>query len=164
MTDTVRDDLGSYSTDVLTPSQRSYCMSRIRGRDTKPEVMLRKELWRLGLRYRIHHGLPGRPDIVFPSRRVVIFIDGCFWHRCPLHWQAPKSNAVFWERKIAGNQLRDERVTRELEAVGWRVIRVWEHQVKDGAHATAEHIQQQLAQSALGTRSKTEVGKTIPDT
>lgn len=148
MTDPVREDPGQYSTDVLTRSQRSHCMSRIRGRDTKPEVMLRKELWRLGLRYRIHHGLPGRPDIVFPSRRVVIFVDGCFWHRCPLHWQAPKNNAEFWERKIAANQLRDERVTRDLEEAGWRVIRIWEHQVRAGAHATAGWVQQRLATSA----------------
>lgn len=148
MMDPVRDEPGQPSTDVLTRSQRSHCMSRIRGRDTTPEVMLRKELWRLGLRYRIHHGLPGRPDIVFPSRRVVVFVDGCFWHRCPLHWKAPKTNAEFWERKIAWNQVRDERVNRDLEAAGWRVVRIWEHQVRAGARAAAAWVQQQLAQSA----------------
>lgn len=81
------------STDVLTRTERSYCMSRIRSRDTKPEVMLRRTLWQRGLRYRIHSDLPGRPDIVFPSRKIVIFVDGCFWHRCPQHWKAPKNNA-----------------------------------------------------------------------
>ena len=128
------------STDVLTKAERSHCMSRIRGRDTKPELTLRKMLWKRGLRYRIHHGLPGRPDIVFPSSRIAIFVDGCFWHRCPQHWQAPKNNADFWERKIAQNQARDAQVNQELAAAGWRVLRIWEHEVRTSAERTAESI------------------------
>jgi DNA mismatch endonuclease, patch repair protein len=128
------------STDVLTRAERSYCMSRIRSRDTKPEVMLRRTLWQRGLRYRIHNDLPGRPDIVFPSRKIVIFVDGCFWHRCPQHWKAPKNNAEFWEQKIRGNQIRDARVNRELEEAGWQVIRVWEHDVRKGLETTADKL------------------------
>lgn len=128
------------STDVLTKSERSYCMSRIRGRDTKPEVMLRRTLWKRGLRYRIHSGLPGRPDIVFPARKIAIFVDGCFWHRCPQHWKAPETNAAFWEQKILANQLRDERVNRVLEEAGWRVFRVWEHDVRKSLELTADRL------------------------
>ena len=128
------------SSDVLTKAQRSHCMSRIRGRDTKPEITLRKALWKLGLRFRIHHGLPGRPDIVFPRYRLVVFVDGCFWHRCPLHWRAPRTNSEFWEQKISGNQQRDAAVNGELDATGWRVIRLWEHEVKESPSAAAERI------------------------
>lgn len=128
------------SSDVLTKSERSYCMSRIRGRDTKPEVMLRITLWKRGLRYRIHSSLPGRPDIVFPARKIAIFVDGCFWHRCPQHWKAPETNAEFWEQKILANQLRDVRVNRELEEAGWRVFRVWEHDVRQSLLTTADRL------------------------
>jgi len=128
------------STDVLTRAERSRCMSRIRGHNTKPEVMLRKALWKRGLRYRIHHGLPGRPDIVFPARKIAVFVDGCFWHRCPLHWQAPKSNAEFWEQKIGENQIRDARVNMELEEAGWRVIRIWEHDIRKALKTTADML------------------------
>ncbi|MEA3640227.1 MAG: very short patch repair endonuclease [Lamprobacter sp.] len=128
------------TTDVLNKVQRSYCMSRIRSRDTTPEVLLRKALWKRGLRYRIHHSLPGRPDIVFPSRRIAIFVDGCFWHRCPKHWQAPKNNAEFWEQKIGLNEARDAQVNRQLEAKGWKVIRVWEHEIKEALTTTIDSL------------------------
>lgn len=115
--------------DVLTPSQRSYCMSRIRGCDTQPEVRLRKALWHLGLRYRLKSSLPGKPDLVFRSYQVVVFVDGCFWHQCPRHAVAPRTNRAFWRRKLRANVERDRRINKELRRLGWRVLRVWEHSV-----------------------------------
>ncbi len=99
-------------------------------KDTKPEILLRKTLWNLGYRYRLWSKLPGKPDIVFPSPRIVIFVDGCFWHKCSEHFQMPKSNRASWKRKIEANVLRDEYVNEALEKLGWKVIRIWEHEVK----------------------------------
>lgn len=118
-------------TDPLTAKQRSFCMSQIKGRNTKPELMLRRALWRCGLRYRLNSRLPGKPDIVFVQARVAVFVDGCFWHRCEQHFVAPKRNAAFWQEKIAGNVSRDKRIDEELESNGWAVVRIWEHALKD---------------------------------
>jgi DNA mismatch endonuclease (patch repair protein) len=106
-------------------------MSRIRGKDTGPELAVRKALWALRLRYRVHPAIAGRPDIVFAGARVAVFIDGCFWHGCALHGVKPKSNREFWRTKFRKNQSRDRKVTRLLEADGWAVLRYWEHDVKD---------------------------------
>lgn len=111
-------------------SKRSALMSRIRGRNTAPETILRKALWARGMRYRIHARTPvGRPDVVFPGRRVAVFIDGCFWHGCPEHYVRPRTRNEFWDAKLADNVARDRRQTLQLEAQGWRVVRVWEHEV-----------------------------------
>ena len=118
------------STDVMTRKQRSNCMSRIRGKDTVPEMILRRALWARGLRYRLHYRITGRPDIVFPKQKIAIFIDGCFWHGCPAHRTYPKNNADFWRTKIENNIARDADVTKILEAEGWTVLRFWEHQIK----------------------------------
>ena len=115
--------------DVLTPAQRKYCMSRIRGKDTKPEIVLRKLLWAAGYRYRLKNRLPGRPDIIFPGSKLAIFIDGCFWHGCPKHAVMPKTNRAFWRRKLYRNMERDREVNQQLRKMGWRVVRLWEHQV-----------------------------------
>lgn len=116
-------------TDFLTPAERSDRMSRIRGKDTQPELALRKVLHRLGLRYRLHGaGLPGKPDLVFPRYRTVVFVHGCFWHRhdgCNIA-TTPKSNTPFWLEKFKKNVTRDARVATQLEALGWRVFIVWE--------------------------------------
>lgn len=110
---------------------RSEQMARIRSKDTRPEMSLRRALWSAGLRYRVHSpGLPGRPDVVFPGRKVVVFVDGCFWHGCPIHYGRPRSSESYWTAKLAGNVERDGRRTLELEAAGWRVVRVWEHEVR----------------------------------
>lgn len=104
-------------------------MSTMRRRDTKVELAVRRELHRLGLRFRVHHrGLPGTPDIVLTRARIAIFVDGCFWHRCPTHWVAPKNNADWWQAKLTGNVDRDRRKDRELEERGWTPIHVWEHE------------------------------------
>lgn len=108
-------------------------MAAVRGRDTKPEVALRRALHSAGLRYRVNYRveLPGirvRPDIAFTRRKVAVFVDGCFWHRCPEHATAPKDNARFWSAKLARNVARDRKQDAALGAAGWKVIRVWEHE------------------------------------
>lgn len=123
--------------DVLTPEQRSYNMSRIRGKNTGPELLLRRYLWNSGFRYRLHYKLPGRPDIVFVTRKIVVFVDGCFWHGCPQHGVRPKTNSTFWNTKIQGTIDRDKKNQQLLEQEGWTVLRFWEHDIeKDPAGVT----------------------------
>ena len=133
-------------TDVHTPEQRSHNMARIRSKDTKPELLLRRELWKTGMRYRLHFNLPGKPDLTFTKQRLVIFIDGCFWHKCPEHFVMPKTRTGFWKEKIEKNVIRDARVNRELSELGWNVIRVWEHEVKADVKRLSERIQAVLNQ------------------
>jgi DNA mismatch endonuclease, patch repair protein len=129
-------------TDVLTPEQRSYNMSQIRGKDTRPEVRLRKLLWSEGIRgYRIHYRLPGKPDIVFTKKKIAIFIDGCFWHKCPVCYQEPETRKDFWIKKIHSNIDRDKNVDEKLKNDGWTVIRIWEHEIrKDPENAVRKII------------------------
>lgn len=118
--------------DRLDPQARSRLMSRIRGKDTKPEMAVRSYLHRRGLRYRLHdRALPGKPDLVFKSRGVVVFVHGCFWHGhpgCPKA-RVPKTHVSFWRAKIEGNAVRDRRSMRRLRALGWRVFVVWQCQI-----------------------------------
>lgn len=104
--------------DRLTAAQRQHCMSRVKAKDTKPEMRLRRALWAKGLRYRKHAKLPGKPDIVFPSRRLAVFIDGCFWHACPEHGSIPKTNKEFWKKKIYRTVERDQENVAALESLG----------------------------------------------
>jgi len=115
-------------------------MSRIRGRDTGPELVLRRALWARGLRYRLENKLPGRPDIVFRGAKVAVFVDGCFWHGCPLHAVRPKANAEFWRKKLDANIERDTRVTAELKEMGWHVLRFWEHEIRDSVSVVVDRI------------------------
>ncbi|MFY0562483.1 very short patch repair endonuclease [Archangium lansingense] len=109
---------------------RSEQMSRIRGKDTSPERLLRSALWRAGLRFRLQSRTPhGRPDVVFAKAQVAVFIDGCFWHGCPEHYVRPRTRNEFWSAKLLENVERDRRQTLQLEAEGWRVCRFWEHQI-----------------------------------
>jgi len=117
-------------------------MSRIRGENTKPELMLRKALRAAGMRYRLKNKLPGRPDIIFPGKRVAVFVDGCFWHRCPEHFQAPLRNALFWDDKISRNEKRDRKVDEQLSAMGWRILRIWEHEVRGSPQASVLRIRE----------------------
>lgn len=106
--------------------------ARTRGRDTKPELLVRRELHRRGYRYRVNlapvPGLRRTADIVFPRKHLAVFIDGCFWHGCPEHYVEPKTRTEFWSSKIAGNMARDIHTTAQLEAAGWSVLRFWEHE------------------------------------
>lgn len=104
-------------------------MSRIRGKDTRPEVVVRSALWQAGHRYRLHARTPhGRPDVVFPKQKVALFLDGCFWHGCPDHYVRPGSREEFWSDKLAANVARDRVQTLALDQEGWRVCRHWEHE------------------------------------
>jgi DNA mismatch endonuclease (patch repair protein) len=131
--------------DVMTPAQRSRCMSRIRGRNTKPELALRSALWRCGLRFRVTTRLPGRPDVVFPTERVAVFVDGCFWHSCPEHRVQPATNAAFWQEKLSANVARDRRADQALAADGWTVLRFWEHDVEEKINAVVNRVRRSLA-------------------
>ena len=116
-------------TDFMNPAQRSAHMARIKSKNTKPELLLRKKLHALGFRYRLHDAsLPGKPDLVFPSRRKVVFVNGCFWHGhdCPVGARLPKSNTAFWADKRDRNQARDQQQIVLLNNLGWECLVVWE--------------------------------------
>lgn len=119
--------------DIKTPEERSQNMAAIKGKDTKPEMIVRKYLFSRGLRFRVQvRKLPGNPDIVLPKYKTVIFVNGCFWHGhegCR-YFRLPKSNVGFWKEKIERNVARDVRNEAELKALGWRVVRVWECEIK----------------------------------
>lgn len=126
--------------DFLTPEERSERMARIKSAHTRPEVALRKTLHNLGLRYRLNSAtLPGKPDLVFPRYKAVVFVHGCFWHRhqnCNIA-TTPKSNTSFWVDKFSKNVARDERVISLLRSLGWRVFVVWECEVSSLKKAKA---------------------------
>lgn len=117
-------------------------MSAQRSRDTEPELQLRRRLFAGGRRYRVGYPVPGMRrctiDVAFPKRRVAVFVDGCFWHRCPEHGTMPKSNRDWWNDKLSRNAERDRQVTEALDAAGWSVVRVWEHEPVDAALAKVE--------------------------
>jgi DNA mismatch endonuclease (patch repair protein) len=117
--------------DVLTPEQRHYNMSRIHSKNTKPEIIVRKWLWKNGYRYRLHRkDLPGKPDIVFAKYKNIIFIHGCFWHRHNCKYgQKPKSNNIFWNKKLGDNVKRDNKNLKELLKTGWQVLVIWECEI-----------------------------------
>ncbi|MEU5962011.1 very short patch repair endonuclease [Micromonospora parva] len=115
-------------------------MSRMPRTRTKPEMSLRRELHRRGLRFRVNHpGLPGRPDIAFTRARLAVFVDGCFWHLCPQHAVLPKNNATWWREKLHRNVQRDREKDEALAALGWTVLHVWEH---EDPMAVAEIVEQ----------------------
>jgi DNA mismatch endonuclease, patch repair protein len=120
---------------------RSENMARIRSANTEPEVLLRKRLWSLGVRYRRRSSTPaGRADIAIASQRVAVYVDGCFWHGCPEHYVRPRSSTSRWEAKLIENVRRDRRQTLKLLEAGWTAIRVWEHQVRENLEATTELV------------------------
>ena len=149
--------------DKLTSSQRSYCMSRIRGKNTKPEILVRKGLHARGFRFRLHNKkLPGSPDIVLPKYGVAIMVNGCFWHghKGCRYATKPKTNIEFWETKIARNRHRDEVTTAHLEALGWNVITIWEcelrtnSQLDDRLNTLAEEIRRAYETQRIKDRDK----------
>ena len=118
--------------DVFAPEKRSQVMSRIRGRGNRETEVALMRLFRLhGISgWRRHAVVFGRPDFVFPREKLAVFVDGCFWHRCPQHSNIPVNNREFWRRKLERNVLRDRLVSRTLRARGWRVLRIWEHDLR----------------------------------
>lgn len=118
--------------DVHTSAQRSFNMSRIRSNNTKPELLLRKKLWQNRIRgYRLDRKLPGRPDLYFPKNKLAVFVDGCFWHKCKQCYIEPKSNKLFWVKKININIRRDKEVNKQLQQLGVNVLRLWEHELQN---------------------------------
>ena len=117
--------------DIFTKEQRSLYMSKIGTKDTKPELLLRKKLFSEGLKgYRVNFNLPGKPDIVFTKYKLAIFVDGCFWHKCPKCFKAPETNKNFWIEKLDGNVKRDNNVNKNLSEMGYTVLRFWEHEIE----------------------------------
>ncbi len=128
--------------DRITKEQRSRNMSRIRGKDTKPEMIVRKYLHANGIRYRLHAKLPGKPDISIAKRKLAIFVNGCFWHahsNCQ-YFRWPQTDDDYWRKKIEGNVARDLRNYAELEAAGWRVLVIWECQIKKDCDAVLHNV------------------------
>jgi DNA mismatch endonuclease, patch repair protein len=123
----------SGSMDTRSPEQRSYIMRSVRSRDTGPELIVRSLLHRLGFRFSLHRkNLPGRPDIVLPKHRTVVFVHGCFWHGHGCEkGRLPKSKLDFWRPKIRKNRIRDAEAVRTLKSAGWRVLTIWQCEIKD---------------------------------
>jgi DNA mismatch endonuclease, patch repair protein len=127
------------------PIKRSALMSRIHGSDTGPERLLRSLLHKCGCRFRLRRVVErARPDMLFPARRVAVFVDGCFWHGCPEHYVRPRTREQFWDGKLAQNVARDRAQTARLEAAGWRVCRVWEHSVFAEPDETLSYVKRVL--------------------
>ena len=138
----------SGATDVYGPEKRSAVMRRVKGRNTAPEMTVRRALTKLGARYRLHRkDLPGNPDVVLPGRKLAIFVHGCFWHGhdCARGARVPKQNREYWVAKVGRNVARDGRSREALAALGWRVETVWECELKD-----AEGLEARL-RTLLGT-------------
>ena len=125
--------------DRISREERSTIISNIRSKDTSPEIALRKKLWSAGCRYRLHYGKE-KIDIAFIGKRATVFVDGCFWHFCPLHGHIQKPNGFYWEPKLKRNAERANNKDSRLQVDGWRIIHVWEHSIKESPEACAEEI------------------------
>lgn len=137
--------------DVHSPEQRSYNMSRIRSTNTKPELLVRSLVHRMGYRFRLHRkDLPGKPDLVLPRHRKVIFVHGCYWHmhRCRYGRVVPKTNTEFWQNKRQGNVKRDQRNLKQLRQDGWQVLVLWECWTRDAEQKLVPRLQQFLEKHA----------------
>lgn len=149
--------------DHVPPARRTEIMRAIKGKHTAPEIVVRKAAHKLGLRFRLHvKRLPGKPDLVFPKWRTVVFVNGCFWHRHPgcKKTSTPKTNIEFWEKKFANNVLRDETNYRLLEEQGWRVIVLWQcqiHTMKDAIVELVHHF------SHIKEPSPKQINVTLPE-
>ena len=150
--------------DVMTPEQRSRCMAAIKGKDTKPEMIVRKYLFSRGLRYRVNNRkLPGSPDIVLKKYKTAVFIDGCFWHgheECK-YSRPPKSNVNFWRHKIAMNIARDYANGVDLRLAGWKVIRIWECDIK--TKTKRNETLANLYQKIVGIEHKSNAYQSTPE-
>ena len=136
--------------DNLTPEQRHKNMTHIKSTNTKIEKDITNALWNLGYRFRKNvKGLPGKPDIAIKKHKVVIFLDSCFWHKCPEHFKKPKSNLEYWEPKIKRNVERDAEINRYYQNKNWHILRIWEHEVKKDFDNTLAKISKFIDSSIL---------------
>ena len=149
-----------YKRDKRSPVPKnptvSKVMSRIKGKNTKPELILRKYLWSNGIRgYRLNvKNLPGKPDMVFTKSKVAIFIHGCYWHGCEIcGWKAPKHNTEYWVNKIGKNKARDNVNKEKLEELGFIVLTLWEHEIKGGMIDLLEKLRAHIKRSKIGSRT-----------
>lgn len=135
--------------DHISRKKRSWNMSRIRSQNTKPEMTVRKFLHKQGFRYRIHYNIAGKPDIVFPKRKIAVFVHGCFWHHHECKYSAiPKTNTAYWNQKLQYNIERDEKTKKSLQVQGWKVKYIWECQIKNQTETAlkklADYLNKQL--------------------
>jgi DNA mismatch endonuclease (patch repair protein) len=129
--------------DAFTKQKRSEIMSKIRSSNTKPELLLKASL--KGHYFRYHPKVYGNPDFVNKTKKIAVFVDGCFWHKCPTCYRQPQSNTHYWIPKIDRNEARDREIDRKLKRMGWKVCRVWEHEIKFSSKKTAEKISRFIA-------------------
>ena len=136
-----------------TPGKNAALSGR-RSRDTRPELLIRQALFSRGLRYRVNYPVPGASrrtvDIAFPRRRIAVFVDGCYWHGCPVHFRSPRTNTGFWLGKISGIRDRDSETNARLREAGWVVLRFWEHQDSDQAASVISAAVEKSLEMALG--------------
>jgi len=146
--------------DILRPEQRSSLMSRIRGKDTRPELSVRRNVHRLDFRFRLHRrDLPGSPDLVFPRLHKIVFVHGCFWHRHPgcRYAYTPKSNIPFWRAKFDANVARDGATQKKLRELGWQVLTLWECETEDEdilAHRLASFLGKDVREAKGGRHAR----------
>ena len=145
--------------DVVSPEKRSHMMAGIRGKNTMPELVLRRGLHRAGFRFQLHRrDLPGKPDLVFPRFRAVLFVQGCFWHGHDCHlFKWPTSRAEFWRTKIRENKRRDELALTRLRESGWRVAQVWECSLKGSRRQSLEAVVNGVADWLKSTNTQLEI-------
>jgi len=145
--------------DIVTPAVRSRMMSAVKGRNTKPELVVRKRLFARGLRYSLHaRSLPGKPDLLFRRYKAVVFIHGCFWHGHDCHlFRWPKSNSAFWRKKIHRNQTVDARTVEELRVLGWRTMIVWECAVRGVSEKHLDGVADRVKRWIQGNRRSGEI-------
>ena len=130
--------------DTVSKEKRSQIMSKVKSKNTELEISFRKRLWNKKNHYRLHYKITGKPDLVFVSRRVAIFIDSCFWHKCPLHHRQPNSNKDYWIPKLKRNEERAKEVNKTLLRKGWKVVRIWEHEIKENKERCIKRIKRYL--------------------
>jgi DNA mismatch endonuclease (patch repair protein) len=135
--------------DVISPEKRSEVMRSVRSKNSSLERIVRSELHKRGLRFRLHYPLLGKPDIVFVRSRLVIFIDSCFWHGCPEHVRMPNSNRDYWTQKIARNIKRDIQVNTAYKDIDWSVMRFWEHEIKNNLKRCIDKIERKVRNQRL---------------
>lgn len=126
--------------DVFSREKRSWVMSRIRSKWTKQEILVHNYLKGNQIRHKMHPKMKGSPDIILPDKKIAIFLHGCFWHRCPIHYREPKSKIKFWSTKIERNVLNDKRNIKLLRKQGWKVIIIWEHEIKKNISSSIKKI------------------------